>query len=306
MKTSFEQMALSWLESRKPLVKYSTYCAYSLLVYKHLLPYFGQTPYISERDVQEMVIKKMSAGLSKTYAHDLVAILRTIHKHGARKNMCRPVEWDKLRYPPETKVRKLPILSLAEQRKLMRYLMDQPTARNIGILLAICTGMRLGEICGLEWDSVDLRQRIIIVRQAAYRSYSCQDHRSCLQLTPPKTQKSAREIPISSLLFDALSAVKKQSRGRFVLGDGERPYNPPSYRDMYRRLLRRIGIPYVVFHGLRHTFATRCIESQCDYKTVSSLLGHSTVSTTLNLYVHTNREQKKRALDKMSRLLALK
>ena len=75
------------------------------------------------------------------------------------------------------------------------------------------------------------------------------------------------------------------------------------YRDYFNRLLKRLSITPIVFHGLRHTFATRCIESQCDYKTVSSILGHSNVATTLNLYVHPNLQQKKRCIDKMSKFV---
>lgn len=97
--------------------------------------------------------------------------------------------------------------------------------------------------------------------------------------------------------------VKKKTESAFVVGASAHATDPRTYRDYFARLLRRLQIPPIVFHGLRHTFATRCIESECDYKTVSTVLGHSDVSTTLNLYVHPNLEQKKRCIEKMSKFV---
>ncbi len=102
-----------------------------------------------------------------------------------------------------------------------------------------------------------------------------------------------------------MKIVKKVSPSLFVVGNSPTSTEPRAYRDYFSRLLKRIGIPPIVFHGLRHTFATRCIESQCDYKTVSVILGHANVATTLNLYVHPNLYQKKRCIEKMSKFLGV-
>ena len=89
----------------------------------------------------------------------------------------------------------------------------------------------------------------------------------------------------------------------FVLTNDAKPTEPRTYRSFYKNLMRHLEIPKIKFHGLRHSFATRCIESNCDYKTVSVLLGHSNISTTLNLYVHPNMEQKKKAIEQMFKAL---
>jgi len=89
----------------------------------------------------------------------------------------------------------------------------------------------------------------------------------------------------------------------FVLTNDAKPTEPRTYRSFYKNLMRYLEIPEIKFHGLRHSFATRCIESNCDYKTVSVLLGHSNISTTLNLYVHPNMEQKKKAIEQMFKAL---
>ena len=85
----------------------------------------------------------------------------------------------------------------------------------------------------------------------------------------------------------------------YILTNEEKPTEPRTYRNYYKKLMKDLNIPELKFHGLRHSFATRCIESNCDYKTVSVILGHSNISTTLDLYVHPNMEQKKKCIDRM-------
>uniref|UniRef100_A0AB33JBZ9 Site-specific integrase n=1 Tax=Prevotella sp. GTC17260 TaxID=3236796 RepID=A0AB33JBZ9_9BACT len=257
---------------------------------------------IEEVDVQEFILDKVKVGLAKKTVRDIIAVLRAIVKYGARQKLFEGEDWQ-LDYPTVVDDTKLPILSLTHQRKLMTYLTKQPDARNIGILIALCTGMRIGEICALMWEDVDLLHRMLRVRQTVGRIYNCDLKATERVFSTPKTKHSFREIPISKLLFDALSYIKKQSTSTFVVGSSIDATDPRTYRDYFARLLKKLQIPPIVFHGLRHTFATRCIESLCDYKTVSSILGHSNVSTTLNLYVHPNIQQKKRCIDKMSKFI---
>lgn len=144
-----------------------------------------------------------------------------------------------------------------------------------------------------------------MVSHTAARIYNADVHKTERLMTSPKTRNSNREIPIAPLLHQALCVIKKGAKADFVVSDNETAADPRTYRDYFSRLLRRIGIPHIVFHGLRHTFATRCIESGCDYKTVSVILGHSNIATTLNLYVHPNMEQKKKCIDRMTKSLNL-
>lgn len=304
MKRTFEEIAQLWSEAKQPLVKYSTMCAYRLILRTHLLPQFGQMTQISESDVQTFIIDKINKGLSKKSVRDIVAVLRSIIKYGARQKLFKPENWQ-LSYPTQERENKLPILSLQQHRKLMTYLIEQPNSKNIGILLSLCTGMRIGEVCALEWSCVDLSHRIIRIRQTVARVYNCEKGATEQVFSTPKTKHSFREIPMSRHLFEALCTVKKSSVSSFVVGSSISAIDPRTYRDYFARILKRLQIPPIVFHGLRHTFATRCIESMCDYKTVSTILGHSNVSTTLNLYVHPNLQQKKRCIEKMSRMLEL-
>lgn len=257
---------------------------------------------ITECDVQQFVIDKCASGLSKKTVRDLIAVLKSVAKFGRRQKLFPFEDWE-IAYPLQTEAKRLSTLSLHHQRRLMSHLLEQPTPQNVGVLLALCTGMRIGEVCALEWNDVDFKQKSLTVRHTVGRVYNCDSKSTERIRSSPKTKNSCREIPLSKQLYHSLKAVRKQSSSAYVVGVSTRPKEPRSYRDYYSRLLKRLGIPHVVFHGLRHTFATRCIESCCDYKTVSAILGHSNVATTLNLYVHPDFGQKKRCIDRMSKLL---
>lgn len=125
-----------------------------------------------------------------------------------------------------------------------------------------------------------------------------------LVINTPKTKNSCREIPMNKELLAMIKPLKKVVNDDFyVLTNDEHPTEPRTYRNYYNGLMAKLNIPKLKYHGLRHSFATRCIEAGCDYKTVSVLLGHSNISTTLNLYVHPNMEQKKRCITKMFKSL---
>src|SRR5699024_70511 len=124
--------------------------------------------------------------------------------------------------------------------------------------------------------------------------------RTELIIDSPKTKNSIREVPISRELLRMIKPIKKIVNPNFyVLTNEAKPTEPRTYHSFYNKFMEHIEVPAIKFNGLRHSFATRCIESKCDYKTVSVLLGHSNISTTLNLYVHPNMEQKKKAIEQM-------
>ena len=303
-KKTFQDVSKIWCDAKRPIVKHSTMCAYLLTLQTHLLPWFGTMETIAECDVQQFVIDKCASGLARKTVRDMVAVLKSIVKYGNKHGIFHFEEWE-IEYPTDTENKLLPTLSLNHQRILMNHLIEQPTQQNIGVLLALCTGMRIGEVCALQWEDVDFTQRIITVRHTVGRIYNCELKTTERIHTSPKTKNSCREIPISKQLFQSLKTVRKQSHSPYVVGTSTQSKEPRSYRDYFSRLLKRLNIPHLVFHGLRHTFATRCIESQCDYKTVSVILGHSNVATTLNLYVHPNLSQKKKCIDRMSKFLGM-
>ena len=162
--------------------------------------------------------------------------------------------------------------------------------------------MRIGEICALKWNDIHLDSRVIMVSRTIERVYVIDKDKKYTKIIigSPKTGTSRREIPISTDLIKFLKPIMTIVNGNhYLLTNTGKALEPRIYRRHYIKIIKQLNLPNIKFHGLRHTFATRCIESNCDYKTVSSILGHANISTTLNLYVHPDLGQKRKCIDRM-------
>ena len=303
---TFREISILWKEEKRKLVKLSTISAYAIILENHLLPVFGDcTKAIDETAVQNFVFDKLNAGLSQKTVKDFMIVLKMLYRFGVKIGVMEHREWD-IKYPITQERTGIEVLSVANHRKLVNFVAENFTFRNLGILLCLHTGMRIGEVGALKWEDIDIAQGIINVKRTIERIYIIEngERRTELIISTPKTQNSIREIPLSKELIKVIKPLKKVVNDTFfVLTDESKPTEPRTYRNYYKSVLQNLKIPLLKFHGLRHSFATRCIESQCDYKTVSVILGHANISTTLNLYVHPNLEQKKRCIDKMTKLL---
>ncbi|MBA4850158.1 site-specific integrase [Emticicia sp. BO119] len=290
-----------WKTDKKQYVKKSSFSAYVLLIENHLLPVFGDKGQIEEVDVQAFVFQKLESGLSQKTVKDILIVLKMILKFGAKNKWLEYKPFD-IQYPTEREKHSIEVLSRSDQKKIMKYINEHFTFRNLGVYICLSAGMRIGEVCALTWEDIDTENEIISVKRTIQRIYTVEDgHRKTeLILDTPKTKNSIRDIPMSKDLLRMLKPFKKiVNNSFFVLTNDAKPTEPRTYRSYYKNMMKELGMPELKFHGLRHSFATRCIESNCDYKTVSVLLGHSNISTTLNLYVHPNLEQKKKAIEQM-------
>jgi integrase len=302
---TINQITEEWKEEKKKYVKKSTYAAYQLLIQNHIKPYFGDLYEVNEEKVQQFVFDKLDAGLSEKTIRDIIIVLKMILKFGIKNGYLEYIQID-AKFPSKQEKKDLDVLSKADQKKFMEHLRNNFTFKNLGIFICLSTGMRIGEICGLRWCDVDTAEGVIKVRHTLQRIYIIESEarHTELLLDTPKTANSVRDIPMSSELLKILKSLNKVvNENYYVISNDIKPIEPRTYRNYYKKLCKQLDIPELKFHGLRHSFATRCIESKADYKTVSVLLGHSNISTTLNLYVHPNKEQKKKTIDKMLRSL---
>lgn len=290
-----------WKADKKQYVKKSSFSAYVLLTENHLLPVFGHYYELTEADVQKFVFQKLEKGLSQKTIKDILIVLKMILKFGAKNKWLAYTPFE-IQFPTEREKRNIEVLNRSNQKKIMNYIQDHFTFKNLGVYICLSAGMRIGEVCALTWDDIDIDNGIININRTIQRIYVIENgqRRTELILDTPKTKNSIREIPISKDLLRLLKPFKKiVNPSFFVLTNEAKPTEPRTYRSYYKNLMELLNMPDLKFHGLRHSFATRCIESNCDYKTVSVLLGHSNISTTLNLYVHPNLEQKKKAIEQM-------
>lgn len=298
---SIREIAILWKEDKRKYVKISTYSAYVLILENHLLPVFGDMSEVEEEKVQNFILLKIQQDLSIKTVKDMLIVLKMIVKFGAKLGWITHKEWS-LKYPTMQEGKTLEVLSIAHHKRILQYIGGHFTFRNLGIYICLTTGMRIGEICALTWNDIDMVNGVICVRRTIERIYSVDGNKRYTKVIIglPKTRSSIRDIPMNKELIKMIRPLKKIVNGDFyVLTNEEKPTEPRTYRNYYKRLMEQLDIPPLKFHGLRHSFATRCIESNCDYKTVSVILGHSDIGTTLNLYVHPNMEQKKKCIDKM-------
>jgi integrase len=294
-----------WQADKKQYIKKSSYSAYHILIANHLLPAFGNKTDVTEADAQIFVLKKMKDGIKQKTVQDILIVLQMILKFGAKHKWIHHEKFN-VQYPSSQKLNKVEVLSRAHQIKIMSYIQTNITFKNLGIYICLSAGIRIGEVCALKWQDIDIVNGVIKVKRTIQRIYMLEGGRKKTELfiDSPKTKNSLREIPISKELLKMLRPVKQiVNDSNFVLTNDIKPTEPRTYRCYYMKFMKQLNIPHMKFHGLRHSFATRCIESKCDYKTVSVLLGHSNITTTLNLYVHPNLEQKKKCIEQMFKIL---
>ncbi len=299
---TFKEIETEWKVMKKNYVKKSTFSAYLLAIENHLLPNFENKTFISESDVQEFVLLKYNEGLSYKSIKDIVIVLKMVLRYGAKKGYITMPTWDII-IPAEKRKDNIEVFSIDSQKQIMRFIRKNFTFKNLGIYICLSTGLRIGEVCALQWKDIDVTTGLVSVSKTVGRVYIIDENEpnhTELIIDTPKTRNSIREIPMPNELIRIIKPIKKVVNSNYyVLTNDETPMEPRTYRNYYKKLIKRLNIPDLKFHGLRHSFATRCIESNCDYKTVSVILGHSNISTTLNLYVHPNFEQKKKCINKM-------
>lgn len=289
-----------WINEKRHFVKKSTMSAYTLVSENHILPYFGLCEEITEDHVQQFILDKLELGISQKTIKDILIVLKMINKFGEKKGLINLEPWE-VRYPTNYEKKAIEILDKTEHKKVIDYVKSHLNFRNLGILITLSTGLRIGEICALQWGDIDIDKGVIHVRRTIQRIYVVNpdgSRKTELLIDSPKTKNSLREVPMSKTIIQIVKPLRKIVNDEFyVLTNDEKPTEPRTYRSYYKNLMKKLDLPVIKFHGLRHSFATRCIEANADYKTVSVLLGHSDISTTLNLYVHPNDEQKKKVIN---------
>jgi len=175
-----------------------------------------------------------------------------------------------------------------------------------GIYLTMATGIRLGELLGLNWKDVDLEENTITICQTLNRlpNYDEGETKTDIVIGTPKSQQSFRIIPLNDEVVRVMSEyrAKMGNISPFVIcNEIGQPIEPRTYQDNFKRYMIRAGISGVTFHGLRHTFAIRALEKNIQVKIVSELLGHSSVTITMDLYYsYISHELKKEAIQKLS------
>lgn len=297
----------TYKEFKLKTCKISSVSAYMLTVKNIILPILGEYELeaVSSKDAELLKQVCENKGLSKKTIQDVIICLKNILKVASILEVAETKAISVLWGTGNNETKKqVEAYNKDQVRKLVTSLEETPSFKNLGLLITIYSGMRIGEVCALQWKDIDLEEKVIRVNKSIQRIYTEEDTtgkmKTELLISTPKTKSSQREIPIVQPLFKMMKDFAKICRpDYFVCSGTTTPIEPRTYRSYYKKKIEEIGLPHLKFHGLRHTFATQLIASKADVKTVSAILGHSDITTTLNTYVHPSRDDKRNALSKL-------
>jgi len=315
---TFSQVVSEWFEANKLRQKASTQLKYHNMFDKHILPAFGDMDIkeIDEVDVNTFLAEKLangalthlpyiSAPLSSSYVRTMGILISSVLTYAAMKDYRNRLKAP-IAKPSEDK-KSISIMEKSDLTKINQLLQADTSCTAVGIAIALNAGLRIGEVCALRWDDIDLEAKLLHVKHTVVRvkndetDYKAngKPSKTRLIIDVPKTKSSHRDIPINSKLYNILERAKKTSVSAYVVSDRESFMSLRTFEYRYHKLLQRHGITDTNFHALRHTFSTRCVEVEVDIKSLSEMLGHSSVSTTLNIYVHPSMEQKRSQIEKL-------
>ncbi len=309
-KTIFEE----WLTKKKLMVTPSTYAGFVLSAENHILPKFGELvcSSITEMSIQQFIADLVTngridkkGGLSLKTVRDIALVLRLSLDYAYKVGYINKINWDFIEYPKDHSSNMVRSLSKEDELGLIQCIYLDLNSKSFGILLALFTGVRIGELCGIQMKDISLEDMTINVNKTVQRIYDKRKGTSKLHIGAPKTTTSFRVIPVPSMLRNVLKKFYiAESPEAYLLTGKKRPTEPRTYRQYFNRFLKRNGLDHLKFHEIRHTFAVRAIEiPEFDIKSLSEILGHKNVSFTLNVYGRANVTQKRKCMNLLNELL---
>jgi len=301
----------AWLEDAALRVKPSTYESYYRCMNKYVIPYFKEEK--NRKITEDSVLCFVKTIRENTYLADsskkknltiFKIALKEILK-GAPDGFSI-IEQVKVPKPEDKEVK---VFSLKEQRLIENAALNSKDKRAAGIILSFYTGIRLGELCSLRWGDIDTEAGTLSIARTVSRikRFEEGENKTSLQVGAPKSRKSLRKIPLPDFLLKMSEeqGFSHASPDHYIFSEGDNPLDPRCFQKLYKKLLKEAHVQDRKFHAIRHTFATRALELGVDVKTISELLGHSSVSITLNVYSHSLLEQKKPANEKSNHMYLL-
>ena len=298
-----------WLEEAKTSLKESSVIKYENMLRCYILPVFGDMElsdisnealigFVNDLRTTGGVEKK---GLSPATVSEVVTMMNALRLYALKRNYtviftpeCVSVKQEK---------KEIRVFSMPEERELVAYLRANMDLTALGILVCLYTGIRLGELCALKWDEINLAEGTMRIGKTMQRlrTEGSTGRKTEVKILEPKTAHSVRTIPLPDVLKESLAQY--QEAGAYLLtGEKERYIEPRVMQKRFKRILKACGITDANFHATRHTFATRCVELGFDIKSLSEILGHASVTITMNKYVHPTMELKAENMNKFSGL----
>ena len=293
------------LNYTKPTNKARTYENYKQMADNHIINKIGDyeigkiTPLLLQnyaKDLLEGGNKINNNGLATSTVNLIITIIQNSLKTAFMMGIINEYTANRVKRP-KLKEPNVSCFNINEQRKIEQAVFSDKRDKMLGIVLCLYTGLRIGELLALTWDDINFIDKTININK------TCYDKKNERIVYEPKTKSSIRIIPIPKQLIPILKAQKKKSKTKYVIEEKGKMIKIRSYQRSFSLLLKKLNINHRGFHSLRHTFATRALESGMDVKTLSEILGHKNVNITLNRYVHSLMEHKKEMMNKLGKML---
>ena len=297
---------IQWLELNKIRLKLSTYAKYHNTINNYLLPFFNEIKIknLDNKTIELFTTKLLEEGkignpLSPKTVKDILILLKEIIKY---------IEIDcninlniQIIYPKILK-KENHVLTKEQFINLNQVLLDNIDDCKFGVLIAMATGIRIGELCALKWKNISLSDSYIFIEKTMQRikNLNSESPKTIIIEESPKSSTSNRKIPIPENLLSLFYKFKKSDECYLLTGQANKFIEPRLLERKFSKYIKLAGIEKAYFHMLRHTFATMCIEEGFEIKCLSEILGHSGSQITLDRYVHSSFTLKRNWINKFS------
>lgn len=305
VENTVEYYSEQWLQAVKLRCKQSTYNKYSNICKNHINPILGKIRMsnLCNNDIYSLL--STDEALAPKTQNDILCVLKMIYSYAESAGCKGHAQLDEIsvRVPKSA----TQILPIDEQRQLVQYLLTDIDLIKLGVYLVICTGIRIGELCALRREGVDFQNGLLHIGATMQRIQTDNPKQKTeVIITEPKSTCSIRDIPLTESVIRIFEPhfLNMSDNAYLLTGECGRFIEPSAMRYHFSRILKASGVRKIKFHALRHSFATRCIESGVDIKTLSEILGHENVNITLNRYVHSSIDLKRENMEKLCRSAA--
>lgn len=301
----YKEVLDEWLLEKEKHIKYTTYCKYQYIINCNIKPTLGNIliKKLKNEDLSDFFNDIHISSLSDSTKKLIFIIINSSIKYAIKQKYRKPFVISNIKIKnPSTRI---DYLTMKEQQSLEKYLNNNLNLRNITILFALYTGIRLGELCALQWKDIDFTNNTVYITKNVQRVKSndiYKNNKTKLIVITPKTEHSIRIVPLPIFLINILKTFKSD-KDNYIFTNLRKPKDPRALEKYFKSVLNKCGLRQMVFHTLRHTYATRSREAGIDIKILSELLGHSNYKVTLDIYIHTSLEFKKESVNSLVKYL---